>query len=80
MTAQYYLWYMALWPLAAMNNEMSVWKHAVWIVTWIYGQAFWGYFANGFENEGKDTIPQIQYANYQWFIINTVIMLLWAKN
>ena len=80
MTAQYYLWYYAILPVAAMNNTLTLGKHSVLIAAWAGGQFFWGYFANAFENGGEDTIRGIQYANYLWFLINIAFMLIWARH
>ena len=59
MTAQYYLWYMTIIPVAAIHNR--IWQEEKWrvvlaLLVWIAGQATWGYYANAFENEGAATI------------------------
>ena len=79
-TAQYWLWFMSLYPLTLINSEMSTIHGVSFFVLFIYGQCSWGYFANAFENEGQDTIPGIQYANYQFFVINLFLMLVWLKH
>ena len=37
MTAQYYLWYLAIMPLAAVNNKMSIRRHLVFYLVWLSG-------------------------------------------
>ena len=51
-TAQYWLWFMSLFPLTLINNEMTTIHGVGFTVLFIYGQCSWGYFANAFENEG----------------------------
>ena len=62
MTAQYYLWYMTLVPVAAIHNR--VWQEEKWrvplaLAVWSIIQITWGYYANAFENEGKDTLQEV---------------------
>ena len=62
MTAQYYLWYMLVLPIVAINSKAAqentkiVW---FWGILWALGQIYWGINADAFENHGKATIPQI---------------------
>jgi len=37
MTAQYYLWYLAIMPLAAVNNRMSIGVHVLIYIIWLLG-------------------------------------------
>ena len=80
MTAQYYLWYMAIFPIAALNNTLTAKQYTVLMTIWSCGQGIWGFYCNNFENKGLDTIPQIQYSCYLWFLINVTFMLIWTKH
>lgn len=85
MTAQYYLWYLLLLPLVAINNNVPVNQaKLIWICAfaWAFGQINWGIHADNFENHGAATIPDIQTANYAWFVINMCIMscVMWNHN
>lgn len=81
-TAQYFLWYVVLFPLCLINNELARDKvtHLPIIVgVWSFGQAYWGYFAHNFEHYFADYIMHIQIANYLFFIINLGVMLYTVK-
>jgi len=55
MTAQYYLWYLSILPLTLINNDLrskNFTKFSFFAILWGFGQAFWGYYANLFENFG----------------------------
>lgn len=61
-TAQYYMWYMAFWPVVLVNNRLmhDRFQHfTYYLVVWALGQAVWGYYANAFENQGEQTLVQI---------------------
>ena len=51
-------------------------------VFWAYGQANWGFYADGFENHNEPTISKIQDANYIWFLINMAAcsIVMWHHN
>ena len=62
MTAQYYMWYTAFWPIILINNRFVTEKpclFAVYLTCWALGQGFWGYFANEFETNGNQTLVMI---------------------
>lgn len=77
MTAQYYLWYLLLLPIVSINS-IAPYKYPAMLPTyicmWAGGQIFWGINADAFENHGAATIPDIQTANYVWFVINMIGM------
>lgn len=83
MTAQYYLWYLTLMPIAAINNPMNTKNKVlsgILTVLWGFGQINWAKYADAFENYGEATLGGIQYANYAWFVINLSIMIFWLRN
>lgn len=85
MTAQYYLWYLLILPIVAINSRASIDRTNTLVffaVIWAAGQTYWGYWADGFENHGWASIAKIQEANYLWFVINMAacLMVLWLHN
>lgn len=61
-TAQYYIWYVVLFPLLLINSEMVRERKTGLIcgcLLWCGGQAFWGYFAHNFEHHFADYIAEI---------------------
>jgi len=83
MTAQYLLWWLTVMPLCAMNNEMVRSKKGLFgvcIVMLASAYSIWGYYAHNFEHNLKDTIPQIQYANYYWFAAQLFTCLCYLKH
>jgi hypothetical protein len=52
----------------------------VFVVVWIAGQCYWGYFAHNFEHYFADYIMQIQLANYLFFVINLVMVMYLVHN
>ena len=62
MTAQYYMWYAAFWPIILINNR--VWRDrpvllAAYLASWAGGQCFWLFYANEFETNGNQTLVMI---------------------
>jgi phosphatidylinositol glycan class M len=78
MTAQYYMWYTAFWPIILINNRFAS-EHTGKFVTYlcIYAscQGLWGYYANEFETNGEHTLLNIQAANFVWLFVNMVGVL-----
>lgn len=62
MTAQYYLWYILLLPIAAINSKAIHERPRLilfWAIMYTLGQINWGIQADAFETHGAATIPQI---------------------
>ena len=82
MTAQYYMWYTAFWPIILINNRLCI-EHPVlfagFIAVYGAGQALWGFYANEFETNGEHTLVNIQVANFIWLIINMGGVLLFLN-
>ena len=79
MTAQYYMWYAAFWPIILINNRLWTEKPALflgYLGAWAGGQGFWLYYANEFETNGNQTLFMIQVANFTWLAINMAGALL----
>ena len=82
MTAQYYMWYAAFWPIILINNRLWSEKPGLfltYLAAWAGGQAFWLYYANEFETLGNQTLVMIQAANFIWLAINMAGALLFLK-
>ena len=77
------MWYMAFWPVVLVNNRLmhDRSQHFVYyFAVWALGQAGWGYYANAFENQGEQTLVQIQVSNFVWLVINMAGAMLFLKN
>ena len=82
MTAQYYMWYTAFWPIILINNRFLTERPYLfggYIFCWGLGQGFWGYFANEFETNGEQTLVMIQAANFLWLAINMTGAMLFLS-
>jgi GPI mannosyltransferase 1 subunit M len=82
MTAQYYLWYLTLLPIAVINNEFASSKRHYLVVlslAWAAGQFIWLYYAERFEFHFGDTIACMQYVNYVFFVVNMVTLCYFIK-
>ena len=82
-TGQYYMWFMAFWPVVLVNNRLMHDKSqqlASYFILWALGQTGWGYFANAFETNGEHTLVQIQVSNFVWLAINLLGAMLFLKN
>jgi len=84
MTAQYFLWWISFWPLILINNRLAskdqVWKFGLCVVIVATVQAFWGYYANAFENGGENTLLEIQATNFVFLVANMGCCLFMLKN
>ena len=83
MTAQYYIWYMVFFPLILVNSRMIDDRKGqgfFLFVTWWIGQGVWGYYANAFENEGKNTLLEIHMVNCCWLVANMCFCMTWLFN
>ena len=80
MTAQYYLWYLTLMPIAAVNSPQFAKSKSLVVVgtlVWALGQVLWGISANDFETWGEPTLNDISNTNLAWCILNILLMMLW---
>ena len=78
-TAQYFLWYMSLFPFVAINNRTV---HKSWYVGRLIYAAqslfmpLWEMTAFKLEFLGENAFYQIQYANYAFFVVNIASLVL----
>lgn len=81
MTAQYYMWYAAFWPIILVNNRLATKPYHIiaWCTVWGLGQGVWGHYANAFENWGEPTLLGIQCANFLWLAINACGAMLFLQ-
>lgn len=72
-TAQYFIWYITLFPLILTNSKLALKKAmlVLLVALFIVIDASWGYFAWQFEFGGQQTIKEMHYVNvvFFWYFI-----------
>lgn len=84
-TAQYFLWYLSLLPFVAINNSAIHGSGCRWIIgLTIYAAQslfvpLWEVTAYKLEFQGLNAFNEIQWANYIFFVINIVSLVVVIK-
>lgn len=76
-TAQYYLWYLALLPLIVPYNKMFNTKKIKCLVLfalWLYFEVYWNSLSHDLEYKGENKFYKIWILNIVFFLINCIII------
>jgi GPI mannosyltransferase 1 subunit M len=77
-TAQYFVWYMCLYPCALYNNRLFKDKKLIFVILallWTASEIFWNFNAYELEFQGINTFSRIWVAGVFFFFINAIILL-----
>ena len=83
LTAQYFLWYLSLLPLVAINNGLvhkRPWLGATLYLVQLAAMPVWGIFAFDVEFNGVNAFSQVHTCNYLIFIGNLISIGLVIRN
>ncbi|CAI4233007.1 unnamed protein product [Auanema sp. JU1783] len=73
-TSQYFIWYMVFLPLIVDRLKMNLNEALKLVGLWVFGQAFWLFFAYLFEFRGLPTLEYIFIASQGFLVINFYII------
>ena len=69
-TAQYFVWFLSLLPLAAPSSDLAPPAAAVVLFAWVLAEAQWLYYAYLVEFEGRPVFLHLHSASVCFFLAN----------
>ena len=73
-TSQYFLWYLALLPLAVNETTLSPKKLTLLFILWLCGQGGWLFFAYQLEFKRQPAFQYLFLASMTFLLINTFVI------
>lgn len=73
-TAQYFIWYLSLFPLVLPALNVTMKKLLFGSFVWVLGQGLWLYFAYHLEFKGVNTFRELWFAGMIFFSVNVFLL------